>query len=896
MGTFRQSNLTFALVLVALFTLLPPTMITAEPHRRSDSAPVRDRPSTGQSPAGAILGPDVSVKSTPNYSFRDDFYYSNMSEMQSAGWSECGSPGAYASDYRVTRGVLTLVTDYDNGTNTAVCWDKIPSGISNWSVSTRGAWVEGIDEVAGTIQIVATTTSHTYAWAADGFFQRYILWRDGWGNGGVWTGPLYQAQLGVWHDLRMDFVNGVFHLYFDELLMADVPVQDTGTNLTSIVLQSPAGVDNSFAYVSANAVDPNAADFTLVAGPASQNIAVGNNASLTLSLASVNGFSGPVSLATTVTPGGPNSVTVNPLSLLVSLGTGGSANSNLTISTQSVTSASTFDIRINATSGSLFHSKEVTASVTGPTQGQTFTFAVIPGSLILRQSGTGAWTTQNITVTLSGVYGFTGTVALSVNANNPIPGPVAAIEPSQILIEGNKTFTATVYFTQTSFVSGTWYVSITATTAGISQSTSVAVDFVPSYFYTGLTPSGNVVVPVGSSSSVSLNLVSQNGYAGTVSLSYWSIYALPTNPPTVSFSSSPVTLIPNATNSVQVILSADPATPTGSYGFVIRANGGWSMEDTQISVYVVDHQVSPGVSAGTSATYNVTLSSLPGDSITVVVTVTEVSGPTVYFTQTLYVDNVLINSTAGSIDVAAGTQTGTVFVPFPFVSTGLRVGDQLFPAATYGSIDISSTSTNVLAGMSRSTITGGTGLNIYLLPIQFTSTWDESTGILGTLDGTVPVNSTTVTAHYLLVDTNAWNGLSVEFHSPAGAPQLSTITFTSFVAGGTSPYSYEWSFGDGQTSTQADPVHLYLMPGNYQVTLKVIDGGGVIRSQTSVVKITGSTIPSPFPRILLLSSDLLILGLIGVAVYASIALSASFLLIMREREKQRRLARQSVAN
>lgn len=883
----------FALVLVALFALLSPT-IAAEPYRRPDSAPVQDRPSTDQSPVGAILGPDVSVKSTPNYSFRDNFDYSNMSQMQSAGWTECGSPGAFASDYRVTPGVLTLVTDYDNGTNTAVCWEKIPAGISNWSVSARGVWVEGIDEVAGTIQIVATTTSHTYTWAADGFFQRYILWQDGWANGGVWTGPLYQAQLGVWHDLRMDFVNGVFHLYFDELLMADVPVQDTGTNLTSIVVQSPAGVDNSFAYVSANAVDPNAADVALVAGPASQNIAVGNNASLTLSLASLNSFSGPVSLAATVTPGGPNSVTVTPFSSLVSLGAGGSANSILTISTRSVISASTFDIRINATSGSLFHSVEVTATVTAPSQGQTFMFAAGPGSLILRQGGTGAWTTQNITVSLSGVSGFTGTVALSVNANNPVPGPVAVVSPSQVLIQGNKTFTATVYFTQGG--SGTWYVTIAATTAGISQTTSVTVDFVPSYFYTGLTPSENVIVPVGSSRSVSLNLVSQNGYAGTVSLSYRTIFALPPNPPTVSFSSSSITLIPNATTSVEFNVSANSMTPTGSYGFTIRADGGWWLEDTQINVYVVNYPVSPGVSAGTTATYDVSLSSLPEETISVVVTVTQVSGTTVYFTQSLYVDNVLTNSIAGSIDVAAGTQTGTVFVPFPFVSAGLRVGDQLFPAATYRSIDISSTSTNVLAGMSRSTVTGGTGLNIYLLPVQFTSTWDESTGILGTLDGTVPVNSTDVTAHYVLVNTNAWNGLSVELHSRAEASRLSTIIFTSHVTGGTSPYSYEWSFGDGQTSTQADPVHLYLMPGNYQVTLKVTDSGGVIQSQTSHVKITGSTIPSLFPSIRLPSADLLTLGLIGVAVYASIALSATFLLIMREREKQRRLARQSIAN
>ncbi|MEM9024777.1 MAG: PKD domain-containing protein [Bacteroidota bacterium] len=31
--------------------------------------------------------------------------------------------------------------------------------------------------------------------------------------------------------------------------------------------------------------------------------------------------------------------------------------------------------------------------------------------------------------------------------------------------------------------------------------------------------------------------------------------------------------------------------------------------------------------------------------------------------------------------------------------------------------------------------------------------------------------------------------------------------------------AYLWNFGDGQTSTQPNPVHVYTAPGNYQVTL-----------------------------------------------------------------------------
>lgn len=38
--------------------------------------------------------------------------------------------------------------------------------------------------------------------------------------------------------------------------------------------------------------------------------------------------------------------------------------------------------------------------------------------------------------------------------------------------------------------------------------------------------------------------------------------------------------------------------------------------------------------------------------------------------------------------------------------------------------------------------------------------------------------------------------------------------------------SYEWDFGDGSKSNEANPIHVYKEPGNYTVTLKVIDNLG----------------------------------------------------------------------
>ena len=53
-----------------------------------------------------------------------------------------------------------------------------------------------------------------------------------------------------------------------------------------------------------------------------------------------------------------------------------------------------------------------------------------------------------------------------------------------------------------------------------------------------------------------------------------------------------------------------------------------------------------------------------------------------------------------------------------------------------------------------------------------------------------------------------------------------STSFHSTVTGGRSPYSYDWSFGDGSSSSSADPAHAYASPGNYTATLTVRDANG----------------------------------------------------------------------
>jgi len=58
------------------------------------------------------------------------------------------------------------------------------------------------------------------------------------------------------------------------------------------------------------------------------------------------------------------------------------------------------------------------------------------------------------------------------------------------------------------------------------------------------------------------------------------------------------------------------------------------------------------------------------------------------------------------------------------------------------------------------------------------------------------------------------------------------VRFEGRIAGGFAPYSYEWDFGDGNTSTGDYPTHAYKTAGSYTVSLKVTDDRGNSDTET----------------------------------------------------------------
>ncbi|MBK7409846.1 MAG: PKD domain-containing protein [Saprospirales bacterium] len=105
-----------------------------------------------------------------------------------------------------------------------------------------------------------------------------------------------------------------------------------------------------------------------------------------------------------------------------------------------------------------------------------------------------------------------------------------------------------------------------------------------------------------------------------------------------------------------------------------------------------------------------------------------------------------------------------------------------------------------------------------------------------------------------------WNFYLVSYHNPADLPEIPStvpaagfsyakngleVTFTNTSTNST---SYMWDFGDGNTSTDKDPVHTYAAADAYTVTLTAMDDLGKSDEFSVIIDLSGGpSEPAPTP-------------------------------------------------
>jgi len=306
-------------------------------------------------------------------------------------------------------------------------------------------------------------------------------------------------------------------------------------------------------------VSVNAVDFTISAGQTSLRMYPGSPNSTVITLTSLNGFSGSVTIKATSTPAG----LTQPLNATsVILQPGGTAHVSLVING---TQPGIYIVTVNATSGSVSHLLTITVNVVD--------FSLSSASSLqvnLRSTGTS-------TINLTSLGGFAGTVSLSNSTSSSALHDALSQQVVSLSSGGSGSAMLTVYGTS----SGNYTVTITATSGPLRHTIIISVNVVDFQISAGtVTPAS---INVGFRGNATITVTRVNGFTGTVALSISAPSAL-----TCTLSSIRLTLPPSPATS---ILSCSSSTANDYTVTVTGINGTLSHTTANILFHVVDFTV-----------------------------------------------------------------------------------------------------------------------------------------------------------------------------------------------------------------------------------------------------------------------------------------------------------------
>src|SRR6266581_3673919 len=365
-------------------------------------------------------------------------------------------------------------------------------------------------------------------------------------------------------------------------------LRPTGTSPTIDLLYATG--TSSPSTIKFTSVRPsNPSSFSVSANPATVTTRAGSSAISTITVTSLNGFTGAVSLSTNVSPSGLTA-SLNPSS--ITLTSGGTGTSTLTANS---TTTGTYTVTTVATSGSASQSVQVTVSVTD--------FMVSAPSSLTVTSGSA--TTSAVTLTI--LNGFAGTVNLGPSASPS--GLTVSLSPTSLTLTSGGTSTSTL--TVSSSTVGTYTVTITGTSGSLSHQVTISVSVVASSGFSVTANPSTVSFQSGSNASSTINLTSLGNFSGNVNLTE---SVTPSTGLTVSCNPASVFVSSGSSaNSTCTITSSTPNT----YTVTITASSGSLSHTATITVAVGGFTISASlttvnIQAGSSGTSSITVLSVAG--------------------------------------------------------------------------------------------------------------------------------------------------------------------------------------------------------------------------------------------------------------------------------------------
>ncbi len=203
-------------------------------------------------------------------------------------------------------------------------------------------------------------------------------------------------------------------------------------------------------------------DFSISSNPSSLTLQQGASATSTITLSSINSFSGTIMLGASVSPSGVNP-SLNQTS--VTLASGASHPVTLTVTVPSSAALGTYTVTVTGTSGSLSHSTTVTVSVVKP----DFTIASSQSAITINPGSSGS-----SMITLTSVAGFSGTIALS--ARGSTSGLTGTLNPASLSLASGGTTTSTLTISASNTTAlGQYPLTVNGTSGALFHFVSITV-------------------------------------------------------------------------------------------------------------------------------------------------------------------------------------------------------------------------------------------------------------------------------------------------------------------------------------------------------------------------------------------------------------------------------------
>jgi PKD repeat protein len=398
----------------------------------------------------------------------------------------------------------------------------------------------------------------------------------------------------------------------------------------------------------------NQPDFSMAASPSSLNILQGGSGTFTVTVNSLNKFSGIVTFNDSSSPPGP-SLSWDHTS--ISLSAGGSANVHLKASTTSSTTPGNYSITAAGTSHFLSHAVRLLVVVPPP----DFAISATPTSLTIYQ---GSSATSQIVV--KSLNGFSGTIVFALSSSPT--GLTDSLDHLSLSLPPGGSANANLKIsTATSTPPDNYTVTVNATSRSFSHTIRMLVNVPPPDFAISATPA-SLTIYQGSSTQSKIVVKSLNGFSGTI------VFALSSSPTglTDSLDHLSLSLPPGGSANANLQVSATTSTPPGNYTVTVSATAGSISHSIDVAVNMPpsDFSITPTPSSltiapGTSGTFQITTKSLDRFSGTIVFNATiSPSGPVLAW------DHTSISVPAGgSADVHLKVSTTTSTPPGTYTIT-----------------------------------------------------------------------------------------------------------------------------------------------------------------------------------------------------------------------------------